>query len=77
MCYSAMVWAEWRAYVHVYGADLSIGEYFELYVKRARDPKIKTPKAMDASFAAPRTDAEREIKQLIDHFNTEQASALE
>lgn len=35
MCYSAQVWENYRSYVRAYGADMSIDEFFELYVKRA------------------------------------------
>lgn len=77
MCYSAMVWAEFRAFVHVYGADINIHEYFELYVKRATNSAIKTPRAMDASFASPRTEDERRIKALIDAFDAQQTSQLQ
>jgi putative SOS response-associated peptidase YedK len=77
MCYSAMVWAEYRAYVHVYGADINIHEYFEMYVVRASASAVKTPKAMDASFANSQTEDERRIKALIDEYDAQQATKLQ
>jgi len=77
MCYSAQVWADYRAYVRVYGADLSIVEFHELYCVRHTNARIKIPKAMDAAFADPRSEGERKIKTLIDAFDREQVTKLE
>jgi putative SOS response-associated peptidase YedK len=77
MCYSAQVWQDYRSYVHVYGADVSIREFVRLYWERQGGSKTKIPKAMDAAFADPRDDDQREIKTMIDQFDAEQASKLE
>jgi len=52
-------------------------DFVRLYWDRAQGAKIKIPKAMDAAFAQPQTDEERQIKQLIDRFNAEQTTQLE
>jgi hypothetical protein len=44
---------------------------------RSQGAKIKIPKAMDAAFANPETDDEREIKAMIDAFDAQQATNLE
>ena len=77
MCYSAMVWESYRQYVRVFKVDPGIREFVRLYVDRKGNVKIKIPKAMDAAFANPQTDDERQIKALIDEFNAQQASKLE
>jgi len=52
-------------------------DFVRLYWDRAQGAKIRIPKAMDAAFAQPQTDEERQIKQLIDRFNAEQTTQLE
>jgi len=63
--------------VRLWGADVSMKDFVRLYWDRAQGAKIKIPKAMDAAFAQPQTDEERQIKQLIDRFNAEQTTQLE
>jgi putative SOS response-associated peptidase YedK len=77
MCYSAMVWAEYKAYVNVFGAEISIHEYFELFVRRASGEKISVPKALEHSFADPKSDTEREIKAMIDAHNAALTTQLQ
>ena len=77
MCYSAQVWADYRLYVRQYGAELDIKEFYELFWRRNSDNKIKIPKAMEAAFAEPKTEAEQQIKSAIDAFATEQTVKLE
>jgi putative SOS response-associated peptidase YedK len=77
MCYSAMVWEDYRKYCRTFGATLSIHEFVRLVDERLRDSKIKLPKAMTDAFADPQSDAERGIAAMIAEFNREQASATE
>ncbi|MEW9586731.1 SOS response-associated peptidase family protein [Paraburkholderia sp. DGU8] len=77
MCYSAQIVADYRKFVRAFGARLSLREFAELYWERANGSKAKIPKAMDAAFADPQTEEQREIKAAIDRFNAEQATALE
>jgi len=78
MCYSAQVVAEYQAYKRMWGADIDIKQYVEIYWNRNVGPyALKIPKAMDASFANPTTDEDREVKASIDEFNTAQAAKLE
>jgi putative SOS response-associated peptidase YedK len=77
MCYSAQVWADYRLYVRQYGAELDIKEFYELFWRRGSDSKIKIPKAMEAAFAEPKTEAEQQIKSAIDAFATVQTVRLE
>jgi hypothetical protein len=77
MCYSAQIWQSYQKYVRLWGAEISIAEYAELYWRRSQGADVKIAKAMDASFAAPQTDYERMIKSLIEQYDTEQCSKLE
>jgi hypothetical protein len=77
MCYSAQIEADWRKFVKEFGARISLREFAELYWERANGSKVKIPKAMDAAFADPQGEEQREIKAAIDRFNADQATALE
>jgi len=77
MCYSAQIWAGYKKYVRVWGADLTIKQYKRLYWDRDQGFVSYIPKAMDADFANPQTDDEREIKALIDKWDAGQASKFE
>lgn len=77
MCYSAEVYQQYDKYVDEFGAHISIKQFVRLYMERSTNPKIKTPRAMDAAFAHP-TDADGEqIKTLIDGFRSQEATRLE
>ncbi|WP_429555252.1 SOS response-associated peptidase family protein [Paraburkholderia sp. MM5477-R1] len=77
MCYSAQIEADYRKYVKEFGADVSLREFAQLYFERSQKKKVRIPKAVDAAFADPKNEIEREIKALIDQFNQEQTAALE
>lgn len=78
MCYSAQVCTSYRSYVREWGVDISIREYLKLYrFREAAAFKVYIPKGMDAGFAEPATDEEREIKSLIDQYNAEQVKKVE
>ena len=61
MCYSAQVQADYKKYVTMFGAEMSIREFYDVFYRRGLDAKIKIPKAVEASFANPQTDDERAI----------------
>jgi hypothetical protein len=67
MCYSAQIWAAWRKFM----------DFAELYGFRMTDKRVRVPKAMDLGFLDPQTEEERQVKALIDEFNTQQASEWE
>lgn len=78
MCYSAEVRADYAAFQRLFpGTRLSIKDFFAAYWKRKQDPMLQFPKAMDALFANPATDEEREIKALIEEFKVDQAVSFE
>lgn len=77
MCYSAQIRTSYKRYVREWGADISIKQFVRLYWLRSQGAKIKIPKAMDAAFSEPETDDERQIKEMIDAYDKEQASKIE
>ncbi|TDY15753.1 hypothetical protein B0G81_8850 [Paraburkholderia sp. BL6665CI2N2] len=77
MCYSAQIQADYRKYVRMFGAHMSIREFAQLYWERAEGSNVRIPKAMDAAFSVPKTDEEQRIKEAIERFNGEQAARLE
>lgn len=77
MCYSAQVWADYRRYIRDFGAELDIKEFYELFWRRLGEPKIKIPKAMEAAFAEPSTDAELKIREAIYSFAASETVKLE
>lgn len=76
MCYSAQVQDAYDKYVRHWGADIDFDAFVKLYFADIGGKK-KTPKAMDAWFANPKSEVERQIKQAIDTRNQEQATKLE
>jgi putative SOS response-associated peptidase YedK len=78
MCYSAQIKADYTRFVRMFGARISIRDFFDIYWRRAReDAKVKMPKVMDAMFAASSDEHEREIAALIDEHNTAEAARVE
>ncbi|SMG39641.1 SOS response-associated peptidase family protein [Paraburkholderia susongensis] len=77
MCYSAQILADYRKYVRMFGAHMSLREFAQLYFERAEGSKAKIPKGMDDAFLNPTSEEEREIKALIDEFNAQQTSKFE
>jgi putative SOS response-associated peptidase YedK len=77
MCYSAQIKAEYKKFVRMFGALMSLKDFAKLYETRELDARIKIPKSMDALFAAPESDIELEIKGRIDAFNAAQATQFE
>jgi putative SOS response-associated peptidase YedK len=74
MCYSARIWADYRKYVRVYGADVSIDEFARLFAERAAGAKLKLPRALDLAFAG---DERAGIGAEIAQWERDQVAALE
>ena len=53
MCYSAQIQADYRKFVRMFGATMSIREFARLFFERAEGSRTKLPKAMEAAFADP------------------------
>ncbi|CAB3741983.1 SOS response-associated peptidase family protein [Paraburkholderia rhynchosiae] len=77
MCYSAQIQADYRKFVRMFGATMSIREFARLFFERAEGSRAKVPRAMEDAFANPQSDAEREIRAHIDRFNADETVRLE
>jgi putative SOS response-associated peptidase YedK len=77
MCYSAMIRAEHKRYMELFQVRVSIQDYVKFFWERRHDFNLNAPKALEANFADPQTDEEREIKQAIDERNAAQALKFE
>jgi putative SOS response-associated peptidase YedK len=77
MCYSAQILADYRRFVRMFGATMSIKEFARLFFERAEGSKAKIPKAMEDAFSEPQSADEFEIKALIDKFNADQVTKFE
>jgi len=77
MCYSAQVRNDYEKFVRVFGALLSLPEFYRVFWERREERKVRIPKSVESWFAHPKGEAEREIKALIEDFNTAESSRLE
>lgn len=77
MCYSAMIWADYRSYLKGYGAVLSFEEFARLFKTRLEVGNVSIPKGMADAFMEPANAQEREIKALIDAHKQNEAARLE
>jgi len=77
MCYSAMVWADYRSYVKSYGAIISVEEFHRLFKTRLDGGRISIPKGMADAFLEPANAHDREIKAMIDAHSQSEAARLE
>ena len=66
MCYSAQIEADYRRFVHEYGAIMSLDEFTRMVVAYFDNPRMRVPKALTAPFLeSPETDEERKIAEVI------------
>ncbi len=77
MCYSALVWADYLRYVRTFQAQISVHDYHALFVRRAADPRVKIPKAIEDAFLGDRSESVQEIQTLIEAFRVQQAQTFE
>lgn len=65
MCYSAQIEADYRRFVHEYGAIMSLDDFTRMVVEYFANPKMRVPKAMTAHFLeSPETDEEKKIAEV-------------
>lgn len=78
MCYSAQIEADYRNYLRLFRASISIHEFVDLFYRRKRDKAVRIPRAMEAAFLAdPQSAEELEIRSLIEQHRSEEAMRLE
>jgi putative SOS response-associated peptidase YedK len=78
MCYSAQVESKWKRYVRDMEAQISLPDFHELALRRLSDSsQFRLPRGFDLEFAAPQTQHERAIKDLIDQYRQAQVTKVE
>lgn len=78
MCYSAQIRADYRKYVRMFGADMSLREFACLYWGIAEgSTQGATPKAMDAVFADSLSEGHDTIAPYIEKIKATQEQALQ
>lgn len=77
MCYSAEVWNDYRRYVKSYGADISIKEFYRIFVRRSLGGPISVAKALEDAFLSDREDEVGEIVELINSHRAAEAQRLQ
>lgn len=69
MCYSAEIEEDYRKFLRVTGADMSIQDFARIYHHRKNYPKVKLPRALDRWFESITLDGVGEIRGLIAEHN--------
>lgn len=77
MCYSAQIVQDYRKYVRMFGADIDLRAFVDLFWRRKNNPRVKIPKAMESAFASPTNADERAIFDLSSEFAQQEAMKLE
>lgn len=72
MCYSAKLRQAYRDFCREQGWNISVKSFAAAYGQRTLERGIRIPKSLDADFANPKTDEEREVKALIDEYTASQ-----
>lgn len=85
MCYSAMIWADFRRYTREWQAKLSIDDFVrlfwwkwnpdEIYRKRRGRPII--PRSLEEAFRYPQTEEEAQIKTYIDEYRASDEMSMQ
>lgn len=79
MCYSAQVHADWKKFTRMFGATMSVGEFYKTFWLRDNEPdaKIKIPRGVELAFSEPSNEDEARIKALIDAHAAVEATRIE
>lgn len=67
MCYSSQIHAAYKSYLRFGGAYIDVHQFASLYGFRYEElGSVRIPRVVDAWFAQPQTDDERQLRALID-----------
>lgn len=77
MCYSALVWADFRKYQRAFGAGIDIKAFVQLYADRTQDPRLRIPKGIDLAFADDDSAGASEIRAHVQAWNAALVSRSE
>jgi putative SOS response-associated peptidase YedK len=76
MCYSAQVCEAYDEYCDIFGADIDIETFSQLYGMKIDDSRIKTPPALDAAFEADQRAEMLQIREAILQHKAQQVAKL-
>lgn len=77
MCYSAMVWEDYRSFVRHTGATIDIKEFVRLFGIRNGGAPITIPKGIEAPFLNPDGEDELLIATMIAEYRNAQAVRID
>ncbi len=77
MCFSAQVRQDIHALARRYGANIAYDMFVQLFRRRLDGEDIKAARALEQSFAEPKSDIERQIKADIDAYRVRQVARWE
>ncbi len=77
MCYSAQVQQNIQALARRYGANIAYEMFAQLFRRRLDEEDVRVARALEESFAEPKSDIERQIKADIDAYRQRQVARWE
>lgn len=77
MCYSAQIRQDFDRFVRAYGAEIDIATFVQLYWERHEGARIKTTKAMDATFQRAQSEEGKQVRSWIEEYDRAEAAKLE
>lgn len=79
MCHSAQVWASYRSYQRMYGAQVDFQAFLDLFLRRQSGEKILMPKGMTDAFkhGTPENDEEAKCQELVRAYDATQIPILQ
>lgn len=76
MCYSAKIWSDYRQYVREFGAELSVGDFYDLLWSRTQGAKVSVPPELEAAVAADQSPDGRKLWALVEQYHAQLQVAL-
>jgi len=77
MCYSAEVEEDWKKFLRVTGADMSLKDFYHIYWKRQSGQPFRMPRMLDRWFDGVAGDEAAEIRKFAAQWSTEQITKFE
>lgn len=77
MCYSAQIRQDFDRFVREYGAEIDIATFVQLYWERHEGARIRTTKAMDATFQRAQSEQGQQVRSWIEEYDRAEAARLE
>lgn len=79
MCYSAQVWASYRNYQRMYGAQVDFPAFLDLFLRRQGGEKILMPKGLTDAFkhGEPESNEEAQCQELVRAYDAAQIPILQ